>query len=489
MTHTSSYFMENDSISSVATSHSCMRVDLAAALEPIVSRVRTDITAVRDARGMRWSKQPLTKKRLEAHLSGGTSRGVCPIQEGQSTTRLALLDFDSHKGETAWDDMADIATHVGKHLDKLGLKPIAFRSRGGKGIHLFFLWDEQQDAYSVRQFLKGAIADLGYHDGTGGVVNRQIEIFPKQDSVPIGGCGNQFILPLAGRSAPLDYLIGYDEPLDRDFTPKLDWAISVSVPHLEKTKVQPAPRDLDNNPNLEEFAKLLEPIDPDISRDQWIKVGMAIHYETHGSEEGFELFNTWSSRGNKYKSEKDLRDQWQSFKLDAESPITKGTLIQIAREHGFMASTSCEFEDLDANHLSTERFRVKPAAEFAAGRPPQWLIKDILPKAGLAMVYGESGAGKTFFVFDMVATIARGVDWRGRKVKKGRVIYVAAEGVGGFRKRLNAYASHHEISLNELDVGIIDDAPIPYTTCADVWRGHHHSASFQLMRPCRECHP
>jgi hypothetical protein len=113
----------------------------------------------------------------------------------------------------------------------------------------------------------------------------------------------------------------------------------------------------------------------------------------------------------------------------------------------------------------------------------------ILPKAGLAMVYGESGAGKTFFVFDMVATIARGVDWRGRKVKKGRVIYVAAEGVGGFRKRLNAYASHHEISLNELDVGIIDDAPIPYTTCADVWRGHHHSASFQLMRPCRECHP
>jgi hypothetical protein len=31
--------------------------------------------------------------------------------------------------------------------------------------------------------------------------------------------------------------------------------------------------------------------------------------------------------------------------------------------------------------------------------------------------------------------------------------------VGGFRKRLNAYASHHEISLNELDVGIIDDAP------------------------------
>ena len=59
----------------------------------------------------------------------------------------------------------------------------------------------------------------------------------------------------------------------------------------------------------------------------------------------------------------------------------------------------------------------------------------------------------------MAASIARGIEWRGHRVQQGRVTYIAAEGAGGFRKRLQAYAQHHDIQLDTLDIGIIPAAP------------------------------
>lgn len=105
------------------------------------------------------------------------------------------------------------------------------------------------------------------------------------------------------------------------------------------------------------------------------------------------------------------------------------------------------------------RFEVIPAGKFASGAHPGWIVKNVLPKAGLAVVFGESGSGKSFWALDICAAIARGETWRGHRVHKGKVAYVCAEGAGGMRSRLLAYASHREADLNTLDIGIIPDAP------------------------------
>ncbi len=52
--------------------------------------------------------------------------------------------------------------------------------------------------------------------------------------------------------------------------------------------------------------------------------------------------------------------------------------------------------------------------------------------------------------------VARGIEWLGRRVRQGRVIYLAAEGAGGVRKRLRAYASENGIDLNDVPLSIID---------------------------------
>jgi len=113
----------------------------------------------------------------------------------------------------------------------------------------------------------------------------------------------------------------------------------------------------------------------------------------------------------------------------------------------------------DHRNDNPRRFMPIPAHAFINGKTPDWIIKDLWPKAVLAMVYGASGSGKTFAVLDMALAVARGIEWRGHKVKQGPVVYVAAEGKEGLRKRLTAYAQHQGINLADVPLSVIPDSP------------------------------
>lgn len=105
------------------------------------------------------------------------------------------------------------------------------------------------------------------------------------------------------------------------------------------------------------------------------------------------------------------------------------------------------------------RFQFVPAHEFVKRQPVHWLIKRVLPQAGLCVVFGESGSGKSFFMLDLVGAIARGVEWRGHKVKQARVAYICAEGVDDFRLRVDAYGKHHGLDLADFQLRTLDAAP------------------------------
>lgn len=104
------------------------------------------------------------------------------------------------------------------------------------------------------------------------------------------------------------------------------------------------------------------------------------------------------------------------------------------------------------------RFVIRSASDFGNGAPMEWIVRGFLPRAELAVIYGESGSGKSFLTLDICASISRGLDWRGRRTAKGRVVYVCAEGAGGFKARLRAYAHGHDVELAELPA-VIADAP------------------------------
>lgn len=112
-----------------------------------------------------------------------------------------------------------------------------------------------------------------------------------------------------------------------------------------------------------------------------------------------------------------------------------------------------------AKAAARPRFAFDQAAAFARRKPVEYLVKRVLPKADVGALYGESGAGKSFFALDLCMAVARGVEWRGRAVKGCTVAYVCAEGAGGFTLRLQAYAEHHGLDLAAVPLHVLGGSP------------------------------
>lgn len=92
-----------------------------------------------------------------------------------------------------------------------------------------------------------------------------------------------------------------------------------------------------------------------------------------------------------------------------------------------------------AQSSSGPTFVLRTGADLAALPPTPWRIRNIIPSKGLAAIYGQSGAGKTFFALDMAIAIAEGKSWFANPIKQGPVIYLALEGEGGLRNRIAAW--------------------------------------------------
>src|ERR1035437_1266811 len=91
------------------------------------------------------------------------------------------------------------------------------------------------------------------------------------------------------------------------------------------------------------------------------------------------------------------------------------------------------------------------------------IVGGLLDRAAMSVVYGGSNTGKTFFALDLSANIALDREWRGRKVRHGAVVYIAAEGGLGIEERLTAYRLHHDVQAAGVPLYVI---PEPIDLCS-----------------------
>lgn len=89
------------------------------------------------------------------------------------------------------------------------------------------------------------------------------------------------------------------------------------------------------------------------------------------------------------------------------------------------------------------RFKVLAADDLATLPPLQWLVRGVLPRHGVACLYGPSGSGKSFLAIDLAAHVAWGRDWFGHRVDAAPVAYLALEGEHGVAQRVQAWKAHH----------------------------------------------
>lgn len=71
-------------------------------------------------------------------------------------------------------------------------------------------------------------------------------------------------------------------------------------------------------------------------------------------------------------------------------------------------------------------------------------VQGLLMEGSSAVIYGESNSGKTFWATDLALHIAAGIEWNGRRVEQGGVLYLALEGGHGFRNRVAAWKADHD---------------------------------------------
>lgn len=79
---------------------------------------------------------------------------------------------------------------------------------------------------------------------------------------------------------------------------------------------------------------MLDFLDPDMGRNDWLHCGMAIFNTMGGGDEGLDLFDAWSSMGKKYEGRRAIETQWRSFKPDLERQVTLATIKKLVADAG-----------------------------------------------------------------------------------------------------------------------------------------------------------
>lgn len=87
---------------------------------------------------------------------------------------------------------------------------------------------------------------------------------------------------------------------------------------------------------VEVVENALHSIDPDVARNDWLLIAAALKHQYGDTEEGFQMFEGWSSRGTKYEGHADCKKMWDSLKQNPDkTPATIKSLIHIAKKYGW----------------------------------------------------------------------------------------------------------------------------------------------------------
>lgn len=192
------------------------------------------------------------------------------------------------------------------------------------------------------------------------------------------------------------------------------------------------------------------------SRDAWLAIGMALHCETGGGEEGCEAWHAWSGRWPGFDAD-DTDHAWESFKAD--KGVTGWHIIHEAERHGWSNPAVADLRHLDALDDLDAAWRlmdwtpevvldpeeeagiaelvgpVEPPlfapASAMAGRPvPQreWLVDQLIPGNTVTLLSGDGGTGKSLLALQLAVATVMDKGWVGRDVERsGKVLFLSAE--------------------------------------------------------------
>ena len=174
--------------------------------------------------------------------------------------------------------------------------------------------------------------------------------------------------------------------------------------------------------------------------------------------------------GNAVQSARVVRRQAQRAALGRV-----GARLQEAAEKGSV--TPADLAKLAVDYLqplareteSEARLLMDVTALDARHQAQRWAVKGVVPSNAVGMIFGASGAFKSFVALDYALHRAYGMTWCGRRTAKGTPIYIAAEGGAGLILRIKAWHQLHGMDWRECPMRVVI-VPMALMTEAGVLR-------------------
>jgi|GEM_PF-4172042 len=225
-------------------------------------------------------------------------------------------------------------------------------------------------------------------------------------------------------------------------------APQIIIEALTKPTAQDRERRDSSPASITEAAEIVSHIDPDIAHSEWVAVGMGLKAEYKEDTIGFEIWDNWSEKGEKYGGTTYLQYKWDSFKT--EGGTTFGTACKMAKDAGadldaisnkhYDPTFECtvDFDDDDELNITSED--KKYINDFFQGTaitledmvtappPREHYIENFLPKGVIGIIGGEGGIGKSRLALQIAIAVASGASFLNFNVSRPEeVLFLSAE--------------------------------------------------------------
>jgi len=284
-------------------------------------------------------KAELTEEVLKAHFSGGSIVGLFVLDD-LGFCRLFVVDIDRHDeaGSPETNEKAAIAFF--DRAVSMGFSAFLEDSNGRGGYKLWLIFKEPVPASWVRRFANWLIRDwedLG--------LEREPEIFPKQDELGPGKLGNFIRLP--GKHHTLDHksrIWGDGQWLKGEPAAQRILATvgssAEAIPEEFRTEAAspsspPAPKKPQGVRPSAGFIRMLRsaltaiPLSHFGDYQRWLRLGMCLR---NLDDTGLELWDEASQRCSKYRPG-ECRKKWDTF--DPLGKLTYRTVLRLAKDNGW----------------------------------------------------------------------------------------------------------------------------------------------------------
>lgn len=277
-----------------------------------------------------------------------------------------------------------------------------------------------------------------------------------------------FYLPRCPKERVKDYIFWSFDGQPVDVSAYLDLiSISDETLPIPLATEMPQPTDWkENEKNISKVKDYLSYCDANCDYQTWRDIIWSVSSLNWNA--GPRILEHWSRESEnhwtfdrQHQTENVLNQLISNYDSDRQSKITIGTLIAEAKRNGWTPASPfdpvliVEPPFTMESHTPNRGYKIYSREDLRKLPKQQWLVHAVLPLQGTAAIFGAPGTGKSFLALDLAVRISEGIDqWFGVGVKQRDVVYMALEGGGGIRKRIDAWEIENSREVKNLQLVI-----------------------------------